>query len=91
MVTTAWRMCYGSLKVDNLWGKINIVYLIEDTENSQFFKSVVVYIGWRFIYYNINYYSLELNFELQIVKWSADILCKSQVIYSSRNLWLLQI
>ena len=34
----------------------------------------------------INYFIQEPNFELQIIKWSANILYTAQAIYSSRNL-----
>ena len=52
------RACsnHRSLKVGNLWGKINIGYLIEDTEKSQFLRSGVVYSS-KFkdglLYYNL--------------------------------------
>ena len=59
-------------------------YLFEDTEKSQFFKCVLVYIGSNIFYSSINYYSKEPHFELQIAKWSADILCMSEAVYSSR-------
>ena len=59
---------------------------MEVTEKSQFQKSVVVYIGSKVFYSNMNQYSQEPNFEIQIVKWSAHILSMSQAIYSSRNL-----
>ena len=82
-IQVLWSMCmrHRSLQVDKLWRKINIAYLIEDTEKSQFLKSVVVYIGSKIFYSTINYNSQEPNFELQIVKWSADFLCTSRAIY----------
>ena len=46
-----------SLELDNFWGKINIGYLIKDSEKSKFLKSVVAYIGSKIFYSTINYYS----------------------------------
>ena len=83
-------------KVDKLWGKLNIGYLNENTEKSQFFKSVVVYIGSEIFYSTINYHGKEPNLELHIIIGSADIyVCHKQPtlveIYVQNSLILIAV
>ena len=77
---------HRSLLVDNLCGKISIAYLSHDNEKSRFLKvcSSLYWLKDVLLYHKL--LQLGAKFWIFNCRWSADMLCTSQAIYTSRNL-----